>query len=705
MDENSNIEINLIEKQNYIKNTQNKTNEEIYDSIIENYIKNYNDTYFDDLIIFEGYNTFIYQMITSEQEQVLLNGNNSSTNQLSMIDLGECENILKDHYHIDRNLSLIIVLFEKVSNFSSERVVQYEVYEPINRTKLDLLVCENVLISIYTRVTLSEELLNLYNSLIKEGYDLFDINSAFYQDYCTPFTSPNGTDVILDDRIKYYYNNNETLCQSNCRFSDYSIENKLLKCDCDISNSEINTNNIKKFSKKSLYESFYDTLKYSNYKVLKCYKLAFHKNSVTVNKGSIIAIVYFLIYLIFLILYCYKGIAQLKNDIQKIIMKNKNINKINSPLNKDEDNNPKEKDFLNLNNNNDIHKKESNQNIIIYENNENSQNTVYNLRNQNKSKTSNKNEKSTSKYINTFLNIPPKKQKTSKDILFSKTNKKSKHKRKHFKNLTQRISVQNLIIANKVQFSDKHIENIQEENQNKNLKFNDSNQEGKLDDFELNDLEYEEAIKLDKRNFIDIYWSIIKREHIIFFTFFRGNDHNLIPIKLSRLIFSICTDMAFNVFFFEDETMHKMFLDYGKYNFYQQIPQIIYSTIVSQIIEVYLCFLSLTDTYYYQIKKLEFNFRNDIEKIIKCIKIKLIFYFISTFLMFAFYWYTIACFCAVYVNTQTAFITDSISSFGLGLLYPFGLYLFPSLLRLISLRATNSRLAFLYKLSDIIPIF
>ena len=561
MDENSNIEINLIEKQNYIKNTQNKTNEEIYDSIIENYIKNYNDTYFDDLIIFEGYNTFIYQMITSEQEQVLLNGNNSSTNQLSMIDLGECENILKDHYHIDRNLSLIIVLFEKVSNFSSERVVQYEVYEPINRTKLDLLVCENVLISIYTRVTLSEELLNLYNSLIKEGYDLFDINSAFYQDYCTPFTSPNGTDVILDDRIKYYYNNNETLCQSNCRFSDYSIENKLLKCDCDISNSEINTNNIKKFSKKSLYESFYDTLKYSNYKVLKCYKLAFHKNSVTVNKGSIIAIVYFLIYLIFLILYCYKGIAQLKNDIQKIIMKNKNINKINSPLNKDEDNNPKEKDFLNLNNNNDIHKKESNQNIKIYENNENSQNTVYNLRNQNKSKTSNKNEKSTSKYINTFLNIPPKKQKTSKDILFSKTNKKSKHKRKHFKNLTQRISVQNLIIANKVQFSDKHIENIQEENQNKNLKFNDSNQEGKLDDFELNDLEYEEAIKLDKRNFIDIYWSIIKREHIIFFTFFRGNDHNLIPIKLSRLIFSICTDMAFNVFFFEDETMHKMFLD------------------------------------------------------------------------------------------------------------------------------------------------
>ena len=36
--------------------------------------------------------------------------------------------------------------------------------------------------------------------------------------------------------------------------------------------------------------------------------------------------------------------------------------------------------------------------------------------------------------------------------------------------------------------------------------------------------------------------------------------------------------------------------------------------------------------------------------------------------MFAFYWYTITCFCAVYNNTQNAFIKDSLSSFGLGLL-------------------------------------
>ena len=213
------------------------------------------------------------------------------------------------------------------------------------------------------------------------------------------------------------------------------------------------------------------------------------------------------------------------------------------------------------------------------------------------------------------------------------------------------------------------------------------------------------AKKLDKRSFIAIYWSILKREHLILFTFFTRNDYNLIIVKLSRFIFSVCTDMCLNVFFFSDETMHKMYLDYGKYNFIQQIPQILYSTIASKLIEVFLCFLSLTDKYFYIIKNLDFNSRYQIFNIIKCIKIKLVIYFIFTFLMFAFYWYAIACFCAVYHNTQMAFIKDSILSFILGLLYPFILYLFPATLRIISLKAGKSNLSCIYSTSNIIPIF
>ena len=106
-----------------------------------------------------------------------------------------------------------------------------------------------------------------------------------------------------------------------------------------------------------------------------------------------------------------------------------------------------------------------------------------------------------------------------------------------------------------------------------------------------------------------MYWSILQREHLIIFTFFIRNDYNLVFVKLSRFIFLVCTDMALNVFFFSDETMHKMYIDYGKYNFYQQIPQIVYSTIVSQLIQVFLCFLSMTDKHFYEIKNLDYNSR------------------------------------------------------------------------------------------------
>jgi len=128
-----------------------------------------------------------------------------------------------------------------------------------------------------------------------------------------------------------------------------------------------------------------------------------------------------------------------------------------------------------------------------------------------------------------------------------------------------------------------------------------------LDNFELKELDFNEAIKLDKRTFIQIYFALLKREHPIIFTFFAYDDYNLIYIKLVRFIFLTTTDMVMNVFFFSDESMHKLYMDKGKYDLIQQIPQVLYSTIISKLIEIILCYLSLTDKPIYQIKYLMSN--------------------------------------------------------------------------------------------------
>ena len=111
------------------------------------------------------------------------------------------------------------------------------------------------------------------------------------------------------------------------------MESQYLKCECDSTNSEININKAESFSGKSIYQSFYDVLKYSNYKVLKCFKLAFTLNSISPkNLGSILTMAYFFFYFLFLIIHAIKGTNQLKDDFSKPIM-----NSLGNSNNKKED--------------------------------------------------------------------------------------------------------------------------------------------------------------------------------------------------------------------------------------------------------------------------------------------------------------------------------------------------------------------------------
>ena len=101
-----------------------------------------------------------------------------------------------------------------------------------------------------------------------------------------------------------------------------------------------------KFNGKMLYENFYEVLKYSNYKVLKCYKLVFNNNVISKNIGSIIVIIYFALYFPFLLLFIIKGISPLKIEeiIQKLEKESKSqVNDIYTKLSKVKKNGDKTK--------------------------------------------------------------------------------------------------------------------------------------------------------------------------------------------------------------------------------------------------------------------------------------------------------------------------------------------------------------------------
>ena len=130
--------------------------------------------------------------------------------------------------------------------------------------------------------------------------------------------------------------------------------------------------------------------------------------------------------------------------------------------------------------------------------------------------------------------------------------------------------------------------------------------------------------------------------------------------------------------------------------------------IVAHIIEVILCYLSMTDEHIYEIKSLSKEEKKS-EKLLNIMdrmKKRLVCFFIVTFVLFLFYWYFISAFCAVYQNTQIIFLRDTGISILTSFTDPFVIYGITTILRLISLSACcKKKLGCMYKLSEIIPIF
>ena len=640
-------------------------NSQIYNSIIEYLLKDFSRIG-EKKISIKAKNEYIFELTTQINELELLNEGIPIKRNTSLLDLGECNNLLKNQYfpNINENISFIILKYEKLTNNITEKNIQYEIYEPFNHTILDLSICKNTSININIQTDLGESNQKIIERLKKLGYDVFNLNDPFYTDFCTKYTTEDGTDMTLADRKKYIYEQimQEVQCQENCNFSSYDPDKRNLECKCKVQ-EEINTIDYKQFNLKKLYNTFYDVLKYSNYKVILCYKLVFDIANFSYNKGCWIIFILFILYLTQLFTYLYKKIKPIKLDIAIYLFKKKKYF---------------EKEKI------------KDDNVLVTENAK-----ISSSRN---------------------IQFPPKKRKTVEfNGIVPKNKYGGRNSEKHIfdsklKGANTQLNTDFNQTTTKTKlykyskFSSKTVLNGKDIKQEMKI-FNDEIllKYVNIDNYELNNLEYDEAIILDKRNFFQIYWSILKREHLILFTFCHWNDYNLYYVKFAKFFFLIATDMAMNVFFFSDETMNKLYLSYGKYDFVQQIPQIIYSKICSNFIEVFLCFLSLTDKHYYQIKSLSKSEKYKIFEIIKCFRIKLIIFFLFTFILFLFYWYLVTAFCAVYENTQIVYIKDFLMSFVLGIFEPLIIYIFPAFFRLLALRCKCGE--YMYSLSEIIPIF
>ena len=684
----------------------NLTNEEIYNKLKKDILSTYPTNGIS--INLNGSNGYTFELTNTFNDNNTIN----RESDISVIDLGKCEATLRNIYHIDDEFSIIILKYLNVDN--RDKFFDYELYHPTTYEKLNLSYCINDTYDLYIPLDLEESFLKEYSNGKNQGHDLFNSEDSFYKKMCIRYTSDSGTDVILDDRMSFYYNKvvNYTTCPENCKYISYSIETEYLKCECGINNNDISTFDFNHIIGKNTYKSFYSTLRYSNYKVMRCYNLVFNFEIFCHNAGSILNLILLVIYIIFIFLYILKDIAPLKIYISKLLFKNNslesNINQIiqNDKTNKIDKNKTKSKNNL-------LNDKSKNKKINIkYPPKKKSIKLEKDISNKNKSNeklvlinsfSKRKNEKNLTNNLMT-KNIRKKDKKMTKDV------KKLNNNNLEIFQIKNKNKRNNSIIKNEIQSANK----LSLKTSNTYLKIKDKILENKslnledYDNFELNNLDYIPACEIDKRSFCRTYWSVLLREHIALITFFAWNDYNLFYVKFDRFIIQFSTNMAMNGLFFSDESMHNLYANNGDDDFVQQIPQMLYSLIIGHILEVILCYFSLTDTSIYNIKELSKNKENGLKIIqeIKCMKIKLIIFFVFTFILFLFYWYFISAFCAVYPNTQTIFIRDSFTSFITSMIDPFLIYLLTNILRAISLsKCCKKKAGLIYNISQFLPIF
>ena len=663
------------------------TDKELKD--IYNYIK-------DEILGKKNYN--LENLILQTSEVVLqLSTLEDQKNQnlfISSIDLKECEEKLKIHYNIKNEDDLIVLKTDIKTEDSLTTYVQYEIYEPYTLSQLNLSYCKESEITINVPVNLDYETISLYRSLNQSGYNLFDSNDSFYNDICTTYTSENNTDIIISDRknIIYMNNGNKVLCQNGCNLKNYNLTTKKAQCKCSVQ-EEVEATNfheyITKFDKNILADSFLKTLKNSNFLVLKCYKLVFNITNIKKNIGMIIMTIILILSIILIFIYSFKEYNQIKYFIQSIIkikfstyiFNKKSFESIKTKgKNKDKNIN------INKNKNNIIEK--------IQEKKNNNKKNLISIHKKNK---------------NTKIKFPPKRNNLSKKIPLKESTfnemlkvnsglylkKKKKITKKH-EILTKRKE------CNKISKDPSTSTfNFIKIKQRFNLEKNNS-----LNDKELNTLNYELALEKDKRTYFQFYWSLLKKKHLILFTFLPANDYNLLTIKISLFLFSFSLSFTINGFFFTDETMNNIYKNNGNYDFIYQIEQILYSTIICGCINIIIKNLSLSENNILEIKeeKALKDAVNKSKEIEHYIKLKIIIFYIISLLFLFFFWYFISCFCIVYNNTQIILIEDTLFSFILSMLYPFGLNLLPGIFRILALRAKNKDKKCLYKFSLLLAL-
>ena len=222
-------------------------------------------------------------------------------------------------------------------------------------------------------------------------------------------------------------------------------------------------------------------------------------------------------------------------------------------------------------------------------------------------------------------------------------------------------------------------------------------------DYELNSFDYKNALLYDERTCCQYYWSLIKIKNPIIFSFCPVKDYNSIIIKSCIFSLSFSIYYAINFFFFNDEIIHDIYENGGKYDIIYFLPKIAISFAAAYYITTIIKLIFLSERNIIQVRRqINPSAAHLIsENVKRNLIIKYVIFFILGLIFLVFFWMLLSSFGAVYQNTQMFIFKNTLISFAMSLVYSC-LNLSACIFRICSLKSKNSEC--LYKISKFLQI-
>ena len=598
--------------------------------------------------------------------------------KMPKINFGECYKKVQNENKIEDSL-VVSTIVKKIKDSNSYEIVSYELFDPKDGRKLPSEeICKDDVVEMEEDLEnkLEESNVNMEDvvHLTRQNIDIFDLNSDFYTDICYHYVSNINKDVALKDRILIYFPN-ITLCQAGCKSIGINRTSLKVICECTINGHKDNilSNNI-------LYQSqigqLEEMLSNTNIKIIKCYKDIFIYKYFISNIGGFIILALIICQIIFTIIFYRRSLFKIKMYIFSItnqffifLCSSNNNNALpNNSLSiyekvyskKEEPPRRKIKSQTNLNKFNDQENARKNKrNVKTFLNQKGS------LSNNEKS-----NPNDNTKSPQTFkLNLS-----SSNSINNSSEKNKNLKERRKRRRKTKLKSIQKKSVDNNQNLSNEYLASYKTANEkyNPNILFLNIKDDVKvnMDEYlntEFDDMDYDDAIRKDKRTFCEYFCEKLKSGQIILNTFFYKEPLKPRSIKILLFILQIELYLFVNGLFFNEEYVSQIF-HLKEDNFAQKFDRFIgnffYASLVGVIVSYIIDFFFIEEKKVKGILKREKNnsliLKYEIVQIIKDISNRYFYFIIISFIISTFIWYHISCFNNIYSHMKIEWIVFSI---------------------------------------------